>query len=394
MTLRVWHVQQLVLLPFSVQRQRDEYDASLSTLLRRRHDTQTRKRTRRRRTIHVETIDQPSTEDNDDDDKQTQDGDSNDDDANDDDDDASSSPNTLLSDSLPGKPYIILVSFNRFFVVSSFVCGIKWNCTFNCTFPHFLSFFGLFTILTTSFFYFPFLGWGDDTTGQHYGPAKTGTSTLQNEMSVWKDRVYELDNVLYGGAYYVPGQFMGRLALQGQFMDVNLKCSRDMARARQEWHSEVQQSQPQQSSSSSPTLKQYLRDKVPCFAQMLDSLDAYHKNGTSLFFSNEIKSTASSWKKLPGYSHFVSQDWQTLAETIGDEWNFLLIVGHRPFLDWVRIHLCLVWGRIIDWLVSKRQTRKRKTPQHHPFIVYVYRFPVPKHKSINSNHPNRDWHIG
>ena len=78
---------------------------------------------------------------------------------------------TLLSDSMPGKPYIIL----------------------------------------------------------HLGPAKTGTSTLQNEMTAWKDQVLELDNVLYGGAYYASGEHLGRSDVQGHFMDVNFECNGAMA---------------------------------------------------------------------------------------------------------------------------------------------------------------------
>lgn len=175
-------------------------------------------------------------------------------------------PTTLLSDSMPGKPYIIL----------------------------------------------------------HFGPAKTGTSTLQNEMSLWKDRVFELDNVLYGGAYYVPGKHMGRLDVQGKFMDAGFKCQGEMAKARVEWELE-----------RNGTLKEHLQKTVPCFVQILAGLRPYHVNGTSLIFSNELKGIEQASRRIPGYKHRVPFDWFSIAEALGDEWNFILLIGHRPYLDWI-----------------------------------------------------------
>eukprot|EP00977_Amphora_coffeiformis_P018532 scaffold6562_cov163-Amphora_coffeaeformis.AAC.19 len=174
---------------------------------------------------------------------------------------------TLLSDSMPGKPYIIL----------------------------------------------------------HLGPAKTGTSTFQNEMSVWKDRVFELDNVLYGGAYYVPGKHMGRLDVQANFMNADFKCKDATGKARVQWDK----------LSRNGTLKEYLQNTVPCFDEILSGLQPYHSNGTSLIFSNELLSVESNWKRVPGYNHKVPFDWISLAEALGDEWNFILLIGHRPYLDWI-----------------------------------------------------------
>ena len=161
----------------------------------------------------------------------------------------------------------------------------------------------------------------------HLGPAKTGTSTLQNEMSVWKDRVYELDNVLYGGAYYVPGKHMGRLEVQGNFMDADFKCNGAMAKARVEWG--------KLSFQRKRTLKEHLQNSVPCFNDILSGLQPYHANGTSLIFSNELLSMESAWRRIPGYNHKVPFDWLSLTEALGDEWNFILLIGHRPYLDWL-----------------------------------------------------------
>ena len=146
-------------------------------------------------------------------------------------------------------------------------------------------------------------------------------------MTLWKDRVYELDNLLYGGAYYVPGKWVGRLELQGEFFDYGLKCSREMANAREAWKPAT--------TKSNITLKDALRD-VPCFENILKKLEGYHANGTSLLFSNELKSTNTAYKKMPGYPRKVSQDWLSLAAALGDDWNFMLILGYRPYLDWVR----------------------------------------------------------
>ena len=181
---------------------------------------------------------------------------------------------TLLSDSLPGKPYIIL----------------------------------------------------------HFGPAKTGTTTLQHEMSLWTDRVFELDNVLYGGVYYAPGEEerVGRLDVQGNFMDFKFQCHLAMAKARTKWESR----QPH----NDKTLKEHLILTVPCFQEIFKDLQAYHANGTSLIFSNEMKSTILAWKRAPGYPTRVPLDWLSIAAALGDEWNFIFVLGHRPYLDWVRFN--------------------------------------------------------
>lgn len=168
----------------------------------------------------------------------------------------------------------------------------------------------------------------------HYGPAKTGTSTLQAEMTAWKDRVRQLDNLLYVGAYYnTNSRFAGRLPLHKQFMDPKLVCSRQMATARREW----EKTHRILSKGNKETLAEHLRRRVACIEPVLQQLEEYRANGTSLFFSNEVKSTATAWDTLPaGYSHAVSQDWQSLAALLAEQWNFVLVVGYRPFLDWVR----------------------------------------------------------
>ena len=177
----------------------------------------------------------------------------------------------------------------------------------------------------------------------HYGPAKTGTSTLQSEMTAWKDRVLQLDNVLYVGAYYTANaSFAGRLPLHKQLMDPKLACSAQMAKVRQAWQ-EQQQLQPQPPQSAphlhpTETLAQHLRRNVPCLQPVLDSLAAFHANGTSLVFSNEIKSTATAWATLPGgYRHAVAQDWKSWQTLLADDWNIRLVLGYRPYLDWVRV---------------------------------------------------------
>ena len=161
----------------------------------------------------------------------------------------------------------------------------------------------------------------------HLGPAKTGTSTLQNEMTAWKDQVLELDNVLYGGAYYALDKHLGRLDIQGNFMDVNFKCNGAMAKARVEWEASGH--------NNNRTLKEHLLSTVPCVNKILSGLQPYHSNGTSLIFSNEILSKESEWRRVPGYNQKVAFDWLSIAAVFGDIWNFILLVGHRPYLDWV-----------------------------------------------------------
>lgn len=186
---------------------------------------------------------------------------------------------TLLSDSLPGKPYIVL----------------------------------------------------------HFGPAKTGTTTLQHELSLWKERILELDNVLYGGVYYVLGEEEreGRLDVQGKFMDFSFVCHRAMSNARRVWESQ----QP----NNNNTLKEHLLRRVPCFQDIARDLASYHANGTSLIFSNEKKSVVQAWKRVYGCPLHVPLDWLSIAAALGDEWNFIFVLGHRPFLDWVR--LCRFGGK-------------------------------------------------
>lgn len=83
------------------------------------------------------------------------------------------------------------------------------------------------------------------------------------------------------------------------------------------------------------TLKEHLQSTVPCVNQMLSALQPYYSNGTSLIFSNEILSMESEWRRVPGYNQKVAFDWLSLAAVFGDNWNFILLVGHRPYLDWI-----------------------------------------------------------
>ena len=122
---------------------------------------------------------------------------------------------------------------------------------------------------------------------------------------------------------------MGRLELQLDFMDLTLTCSRAMATARIEWE------QQQQNNNTTMTLSESLLEHVPCARKLVNALQPYRDKGTSLVFSNEVKSTIMNWKVLPGYSHKVPQDWFSLAALLGEDWNFVLVLGHRPYLDWV-----------------------------------------------------------
>ena len=170
----------------------------------------------------------------------------------------------------------------------------------------------------------------------HYGPAKTGTSTLQSEMTAWKDRLLQLDNVLYVGAYYSPNNnFAGRLPLHKQLLDPQLTCSKQMGAVRLAWEQEEEEVSSK-NNNKKETLASRLRRLVPCLVDAMDTLAAFHANHTSLLFSNEVKSTAQSWGLLlPGYNHAVSQDWKSWHALLADDWNFVLILGHRPYLDWV-----------------------------------------------------------
>mmetsp|Transcript_2741 Transcript_2741/g.5416 ORF Transcript_2741/g.5416 Transcript_2741/m.5416 type:complete len:528 (-) Transcript_2741:244-1827(-) len=173
----------------------------------------------------------------------------------------------------------------------------------------------------------------------HFGPAKTGTTSLQHELSLWKDRMLELDNVLYGGAYYGQhAERLGRLPVMGNFMDFSFACQRAMAQARHEWESTSQQQQQTPSSKRHhATLKEHLLGTVPCFQEVYQDLQTHHLRGTSLIFSNEKKSTIPAWKSnIHGYhGQPVPLDWLSLAAALGDEWNFVFVLGHRPYLDWI-----------------------------------------------------------
>ena len=50
----------------------------------------------------------------------------------------------------------------------------------------------------------------------------------------------------------------------------------------------------------------------------------------------KMKSTAEAWQKAPGYPTRVPLDWLSIAAALGDEWNFIFVLGYRPYLDWVR----------------------------------------------------------
>jgi hypothetical protein len=154
-------------------------------------------------------------------------------------------------------------------------------------------------------------------------------------MTAWKDRIYERDNLLYGGAYYRNMQWLGRLEIQKAFLDPEFQCSKAMAKVRTQWQTNVSRHSGMMSSSSSLALLREAIRNIPCVEKLLQDLEPYRIQNTSLFFSNEVKSLASSFKSIAGYNHKVTQDWLSLAAALGEEWNFLLIIGYRPFLDWV-----------------------------------------------------------
>lgn len=191
-------------------------------------------------------------------------------------DDDDSMGKTLLSDSLPGKPYIVL----------------------------------------------------------HLGPAKTGTTTIQNELTSWKENLLQSDNVLYTGAYYQGMNHLGAHPVEKQFY--NLPCHKELAKTRNAWQQEKDE---ESRNSINGSLTEAL-ESVPCFQKTLEMLKEFHANGTSLILSNEVKSTASANAFLRGYPDQVPLDWKSIAALLSQDWNFLCLIGHRPHLDWVsaRVH--------------------------------------------------------
>lgn len=148
-------------------------------------------------------------------------------------------------------------------------------------------------------------------------------------MTAWKDRIYDLDNFLYGGVFYDANMtWLGRLESQKAILDIGFQCNMEMIRVRTKWEVMLPEKRP--------PLRDAIRN-IPCVQDLRLLLEPYRNNHTSLLFSNEVKSTASNMRQgIPGYyGKRITQDWISLTAALGDEWNFLLVIGYRPYLDWV-----------------------------------------------------------
>ena len=204
----------------------------------------------------------------------------------------------------------------------------------------------------------------------HAGPPKTGTTTLQQELTLLNETLAK-DDYVYAGAYMREGRNIpwadGALAFSKIWR--SFKCQKAIAEARLR---------------SNSTGKYW--ESVPCWQEMEKEMRPYQ--GMNIIVSDETMSYET--KELPD-------------------------VGHAP-IDWISVHrmfpeyeilVVLTYRRFFEWLPSAKQQEDRYTPYKpkmnrwphqkkgkalHPlFPTMARRVPPHRHIAYVPTHRVHEW---
>jgi len=137
----------------------------------------------------------------------------------------------------------------------------------------------------------------------HVGPSKTGTTSLQTDLTRFQDRGYlAADNYFYAGRYYHP--FYNEKGI----LQVNKTTSPLLDEARGMLQKECT-----------------LSPRSRCCAEFKRQLDEYRRLGLNVILSDEA------------FNHFwlSPADYHAIREALQDEWDVVVVVGYRRFYEWI-----------------------------------------------------------
>jgi len=136
----------------------------------------------------------------------------------------------------------------------------------------------------------------------HVGPPKTGTTSLQFDLTHMQD-VLAVDNYTYAGRQYeLYYDDKGRLIVN-RTMPSLLMEAREMF----------------QSCTLVPRSR--------CCAKFHHRLDDYQRRQQNVILSDESLNTNPFWKS--------PEDYQAMKKALQDDWNIVVVVGYRRFYEWI-----------------------------------------------------------
>ena len=136
----------------------------------------------------------------------------------------------------------------------------------------------------------------------HVGPPKTGTTSLQFDLTHMQD-VLAVDNYTYAGRQYQPYyNDKGRLVVD-RTMPSLLMEAREMF----------------QSCTLVPRSR--------CCAKFRRRLDDYQRRQQNVILSDESLNTNHFWQS--------PEDYQAMKKALQDDWNIVVVVGYRRFYEWI-----------------------------------------------------------
>ena len=137
----------------------------------------------------------------------------------------------------------------------------------------------------------------------HVGPPRTGTTTLQTELTQLESFLLK-DKYFYAGRYYHP--FVGprgNLVLNRTESDL-LGIARTMLQRK--------------------TCK--LKPMKLCLGKFKKELEKYR--GQNVILSDDI------WGNMLGFRSW--EEYQAIQDAVGDDWEVTIVVGYWPFFQWIR----------------------------------------------------------
>jgi hypothetical protein len=161
----------------------------------------------------------------------------------------------------------------------------------------------------------------------HVGPPKTATTTIQEALTTDTfQQALQRDNYVYTGAYIRnDGQFQRPKKINQQLKDV--RCHMEMSKARQ------QLSRKNKRQNSPKKAVKEVVSRVPCAKEIVRLLQIFKKRNQSLIISDETLSNA--WTAFYDMRNKAPLDFISLRELLSDDWNLLVIIGYRRFVDWL-----------------------------------------------------------
>lgn len=164
----------------------------------------------------------------------------------------------------------------------------------------------------------------------HLGPPKTGTTSFQNDLHEWRTRLFENDRIFWGGR--IPWKTDNNKLLVAFW---NSKCHPRLAQMRRQWMENHNKTNV--TSEDEVTLKERLKE-VACWKPVVHQLNsqARSKGSRAVILSNEMASNVKRWFHTDDYPHGSPFDFETIYWTLGDDWNIMILLGYRPYSDWIR----------------------------------------------------------